>query len=152
MYLLQRGIVFAIIILEVINMKKAIIISGSIILAVLCVFFSLYFISTAPKDTGDFSVDEFAEYIQNEHFQTDKNYGEIIDYKSAAKAGKTAIAEHFENSDGSIFEWMGCSVQYDKANDVYYVRTYHIAPFVKGGAYDVIIQSNGTVLAIWGEK
>jgi len=32
------------------------------------------------------------------------------------------------------------------------VRTYHIAPFVMGGAYDVIIQSNGTVLAIWGEK
>ena len=133
-------------------MKKVIITSSSIILAVVVVFFSLYFISTAPKDTGVFSVDEFAEYIQNEYFQTDKNYGEIIDFKSAAKAGKTAIAERFENCDGSIFEWMGCSVQYDKVNDVYYVRTYHIAPFVMGGAYDVIIQSDGTVLAIWGEK
>ena len=152
MYLLQRGIVFATILLEVINMKKAIIISGSIILAVLVVFFSLYFVSTTPKDTGNFAVNEFAEYIQNEHFQTDKNYGEITDFKSAAKAGKTAIAERFENSDGSIFEWMGCSVQYDKANDVYYVRTYHIAPFMLGGAYDVIIQSDGTVLAIWGEE
>ena len=133
-------------------MKKAIIISGSIILAVLVVFFSLYFISITPKDTGKFSVDEFVEYIQNPYFQTDKNYGKIADYKSAAKAGKAAIAERFENSEGGIFEWMGCSVQYDKANDVYYVRTYHIAPFVKGGAYDVIIQSDGTVLAIWGEK
>ena len=133
-------------------MKKAIIISGSIILAVLVVFFSLYFIATAPKDTGDFSVDKFAEYIQNEHFQTDKNYGEITDFKSAAKVGKTAIAERFENSEGGLFEWMGCSVQYDEANDVYYVRTYHIAPFLKGGAYDVIIKSNGTILAIWGEK
>ena len=133
-------------------MKKAIIISGSIILAVLVVFFSLYFISTAPKDTGDFSVDKFAEYIQNEHFQTDKNYGGITDFKSAAKVGKTAIAERFENSEGGLFEWMGCSVLYDEANDVYYVRTYHIAPFLKGGAYDVIIKSNGTVLAIWGEK
>ena len=91
-------------------MKKAIIISGSIILAVLVVFFSLFFISITPKDTGKFSVDEFVEYIQNPHFQTDKNYGEIADYKSAAKAGKAAIAERFENSEGGLFEWMGCSV------------------------------------------
>lgn len=133
-------------------MKKAIIISGSIILAVLVVFFSLYFISITPKDTGKFSVDEFVEYIQNPHFQTDKNYGEIADYKSAAKAGKAAIAERFENSEGGLFEWMGCSVQYDEENDAYYVRTYHVAPFVLGGAFDVIIQSDGTILAIWGEK
>lgn len=132
-------------------MKKAIIISCSIILAVLIAFFSFYFISTDPKDTGDFSVDAFAAYIQNEHFQTDINYGTITDYKSAAKAGKTAIAERFENAQGSILEWMGCSVQYDKGNDAYYVRIYHIAP-APGGAYDVIMQSNGTVLAIWGEK
>ena len=132
-------------------MKKAIIISGSIILAVLVVFFSLYFISITPKDTGKFSVDEFVEYIQNPHFQTDKNYGEIADYKSAAKAGKAAIAERFENSEGGLFEWMGCSVQYDEENDAYYVRTYHVAPFVLGGAFDVIIQSDGTILAIWGD-
>ena len=133
-------------------MKKAIIISGSIILAVLVVFFSLYFISITPKDTGKFSVDEFVEYIQNPHFQTDKNYGEIIDYKSAAKAGKAAIAERFENSEGSLFEWMGCSVQYDAESDAYYIRTYQMFPPVFGGAYDVIIQSDGIVLAIWGEK
>ena len=133
-------------------MKKAIIISGSIILVVLVVFFSLYFISITPKDTGKFSVDEFVEYIQNPHFQTDKNYGEIADYKSAAKAGKAAIAERFENSEGGLFEWMGCSVQYDKENNAYYVRTYHTSPLVMGGAYDVIIQSDGTVLAIWGEN
>ena len=133
-------------------MKKAIIISGSIILAVLVVFFSLYFISITPKDTGKFSVDEFVEYIQNPHFQTDKNYGEIADYKSAAKAGKAAIAERFENSEGGIFEWMGCTVQYDVENDIYYIRTYHINPNILGGAYDVIIKSDGTVLAIWGEE
>ena len=133
-------------------MKKAIIISGSIILAVLVVFFSLYFISITPKDTGKFSVDEFVEYIQNPHFQTDKNYGEIADYKSAAKAGKAAIAERFENSEGGLFEWMGCSVRYDAESDAYYVRTFHVSPRVLGGAYGVIIQSDGTVLAIWGEK
>ena len=133
-------------------MKKAIIISCSIILAVLCVFFSLYFISTAPKDMGDFSVNDFEKYIQNEHFQTDKNYGEIIDHKSAAKAGKAAIAERFEYSEGGLFEWMGCSVQYDAESDAYYIRTYQMFPPVFGGAYDVIIQSDGIVLAIWGEK
>lgn len=133
-------------------MKKAIIISGSIILAIVVIFFSLYFIATTPKNAGDFSVEEFTEYIENKHFQTDKNYGKITDYKSAAAAGKTAILDRFENSEGGLFEWMGCSVQYDKTNDVYYVRTYRIAPFVMGGAHDAIIQSDGTVLAIWGEK
>ena len=133
-------------------MKKSIIISSSIILALLVVFFSFYFILTTPKSTGDFSVDEFAEYIQNEHFQTDENYGKITDYKSAAKAGKIAIAERFENSEGGLFEWMSCSVQYDKESDAYYVRTYHTNPLVLGGAYDVIIKSDGTVLSIWGEQ
>jgi hypothetical protein len=133
-------------------MKKAIIISGSVILAIVVLFFTLYFVSTAPKNAGDFSVDKFTEYIESEHFQTDKNYGNITDYKSAAAAGKTAITERFENSEGSLFEWMGCSLQYDAENDAYYIRTFHINPLVMGGAYDVIIQSDGTVLAIWGEK
>ena len=133
-------------------MKKGITILGVIIFALLVVFFSFYFILTTPKDTGSFSVDEFAEYIQNEQFQTDKNYGKITDYKSAADAGKTAITERFEIAEGGIFEWMGCSVQFDNETDTYYVRTYHIAPFVKGGAYDVIIQADGTIIAIWGEK
>ena len=133
-------------------MRKTIIILCSVILVFLVAFFSLYFILTTPKDTGDFSVDNYAEYIQNENFQTDNNYGKITDCKSAAIVGKKAIADRFENSDGGIFEWMGCSVQYDTEHDVYFVRTYHLAPFMMGGAYDVIIQSDGTVLAIWGEK
>ena len=133
-------------------MRKTIIILCSVILVFLVAFFSLYFILTTPKDTGDFSVDNYAEYIQNEHFQTDNNYGKITDYKSAASAGKKCIADRFKNSEGGIFEWMGCSVQYDTENDVYFVCTYHLAPFMMGGAYDVIIKSDGTVLAIWGEK
>ena len=133
-------------------MKKAIIILSAIILVFLVAFFALYFILTAPKSTGAFSVDNYAEYIQNENFQTDENYGTITDWKSAVIAGKKAIADRFENSEGGIFEWLGCSVRYDEEGDAYYVRTYHVAPFVLGGAFDVIIQSDGTVLAIWGEK
>ena len=37
-------------------------------------------------------------------------------------------------------------------SDAYYIRTYQMFPPVFGGAYDVIIQSDGIVLAIWGEK
>ena len=133
-------------------MKKAIIILSAIILVFLVAFFALYFILTAPKSTGAFSVDNYAEYIQNENFQTGNNYGKITDNKAAAITGKKAIADRFENSEGGIFEWMGCSVRYDGESDAYYVRTYHVAPFVLGGAFDVIIQSDGTVLAIWGEE
>ena len=133
-------------------MKKATIISGSIIIAILVIFFSLYFVATAPKNAGDFSVDTFAEYIENEHFKTDKTYGKITDYKSAAVAGKNAISDHFENADGGIFAWRGCAVKYDEKSDAYFVETYQILPPVFGGAYGVIIQSDGTVLAIWGEK
>lgn len=133
-------------------MKKAVIIISAIVIALVVAFFSFYFISTATKYTGEFSVTDFEEDIQNEHFQTDKNYGTVTDYKSAAVAGKNAVSERFENSEGGIFEWMRCDVQYDSANDAYYIRSYQIFPFVLGGAYDVIIKSDGTVLAILGEK
>ena len=98
-------------------MKKVIIIISCIILALIIVFFSSYFILTAPKNVGKFSVSEFKEYIENEYFQTDINYGKITDSKSAASAGKTAIYERFENSKGNIFEWMGCAVRYDIAEE-----------------------------------
>ena len=133
-------------------MKKAIIVIGSIVFAVMVLLFCLYFALTAPKFIGDFSINDFQEEIANINFQTENNYGKIDNYKSAASAGKKALADRFENSDGGIFEWMGCSVQYDAENDAYYIRTYHLAPLVMGGAYDVIIKSDGTVLAIWGEK
>lgn len=133
-------------------MKKTITIFSAVVLCVIILFFCLYFALTTPKFTGDFSVNEFQEEMENINFQTEINYGKIGDYKSAASAGKKAIAERFDNSNGGIFKWMGCSVQYDAENDAYYIRTYHLAPRMMGGAYDVIIKADGTVLAIWGEK
>ncbi len=133
-------------------MKKTIIISSITILTIAVIFFASYFMMTSPTFRGEFSVNKFEDYIQNENFQTDKNYGKITDFKSAAQAGKMAIDERFENSAGSIWEWMDCSVRYDKENDVYFIRISHVNPLVLGGAYDVIIQSDGDVLAIWGEK
>jgi hypothetical protein len=133
-------------------MKKAILIGISVILLIAIIFFAGYFILTTPKDSGDFSVNEYQENIENVHFKTDKNYGVITDYKSAAKAGKQAILDRFEDSAGGLFEWMGCDVRYDEKNNAYCVYTYHVNPLVMGGVYAVILQSDGTVLAIWGEK
>ncbi len=134
-------------------MKRTVTISVISILAVVILFFSLYFVLTSPAYTGEFSISEFSEEIQNVSFHVEKTYGSANDYKSAAVAGKAVINERFESSDGSIFEWRGCDVKYDKENDVYHVRTYNISLFpVFGGAYDVIIKSDGTILAIWGEK
>ena len=133
-------------------MKKVAIIIVAVITVLVVLPTSLFFALTAPQDKGAFSVGEFCDELENENFQTDKTYNTIKDYKSAAKIGKTAIADRFENANGSIFRWMGCDVQDDEKNDAYYIRTYRLSPFVMGGAYDVIIQSDGTVLAIWGEK
>lgn len=133
-------------------MKKTIIIFSAVVIGVLVLFFCLYFALTAPKFAGGFSTNDFQKEIENINFQTENNYGNIHDYKSAANAGKIAIADRFENSEGGVFEWMGCTVQYDVENDIYYIRTYHINPNILGGAFDVIIKSDGTVLAIWGEE
>ena len=132
-------------------MKKAKIVIIAVF-ALIVVFFGLYLGLTSPYFSGDFSINEYKEEIENLNFKTEKKYERITDFRSAAKVGKTAISERFDHSDGSIFEWMGCSVHFDNDSDTYYVRTYHVMPFVLGGAYNVLIQSDGTVLAIWGEK
>ena len=131
-------------------MKKAIL-SGLIAFGAVAVFFLFYLISTKPQYAGAYSVEEYSEYILEERFQTDRQYGEISGVSSAAKAGKMAISDRFENAEGDLWEWMGCDIQYDQESDTYYIRTYHLSPRVAGGAYDVIIRSDGTVLAIWGE-
>ena len=133
------------------KMKKAVVIFGAMILVLAVTFFSLYFAQTVPRYAGDFSLDQYREETENINFQTDGNYGTIPDFKSAAKAGKAAIAERFD-APGSLFAWMRCDVRYDLGNDAYYVRMYRAMSFGMGGAYDVIIRSDGTVLAIWGEK
>ncbi len=113
----------------------------------------LYFTLTPPSYGGEFSVSDFTETIENTNFHTDKNYGTITDYESAASAAKAAITERFDWSDSTAADWKGCIVKYDKANDAYLVDTYDISALPKfGGGHIVIIKSDGTVLAIWGEK
>ena len=133
-------------------MKKTAIITSTVILIIVIGFLCLYFAMTSTSYIGEFSVSEFEYEIDNPDFQSDINCGEITDFRTAAKMGKTVISECFENADGSIFRWMACDIMYDEVNDVYYIRTYRISPLLNGGAYDVIVQSDGTVLAVWGEK
>ena len=132
-------------------MKKTIIITAVFLLIIIGVL-SAYFISTSPKNKGEFCVDDYSEEIEEFSNVNSNNYGNISDWKSAAEVGKIAIEEIFgERAHGSFFKWMGCDVQYDPQKDVYYVRTYRIA-LIFGGAYDVIMKADGTVLAMWGEK
>ena len=133
-------------------MKNRIIVLLAVILLFIIAFLSVYFILTAPKYKGEFSIDSFSEDIENYPFESDKKYGNIADYQSAGKIGKAVIDEHCgEYSKGSIVDWIGCDVQYDKENEVYHVRAYHINPFIMGG-YQVIIRTDGTVLALMVEK
>lgn len=133
-------------------MKKAFLIIGGIILLLAAAFICVYFIQTAPNDAGSFSVGEFSMETHHPEFQSDSNYGEITDFKTAARAGKQAVARRFDSYQSSFFHWMGCDVQYDQNKDAYHIRIYPLSSSVKGGAYDVILRSDGTVLAIWGEK
>ena len=133
-------------------MKKTIITVGIVLLALLITLVSAYAIGTAPKDKGSFSVEDYAEYIAEPNFQTERTYDAVTDWKSAAKVGKQAILDRFgKSAQGGLFEWMGCDVQYDSDSDAYYVRTYSLDPNVDGGAFDVILKADGTVLTIWGE-
>lgn len=133
-------------------MKKSILIIGIVLLILIIPFLSVYAIRTAPKDKGAFSVDDYTAYIAEPNFRTERTYGAITDWKTAANIGKQAIRDRFgKSAEGGLFEWMGCDVQYDTDNDTYYVRTYHVNPNVLGGAFDVIIKADGTILAIWGE-
>lgn len=134
-------------------MRKRIAIICGIVVVCLCIAYLVaYFIATSPVDQGAFLAEEFSEYIDCEEFQTDLVYDRITDVKTAGIVGEKAISDRFEESKGSIFEWMGCDVRYDAENDFWHVRTYPIFPLMKGGAYDVILRSDGTVVTIWGEK
>ena len=133
-------------------MKRAMIVTGSIALVVLALLVCLSLVLTAPKFKGNFSISDYQAEMDNPNFWSDVNYGTIKDFEIAARVGKQVIANRFEDSMGGIFAWMGCAVQYDAENDVYFVRTYPLLPLIAGGAYDVILQTDGTVLAVWGEK
>lgn len=134
-------------------MKKTVVVFISVTLILLVGVFSLYSVLTSPKYEGEFSIDSFSDEIDRFSFESSGHFGNITDYQSAAKAGMNAIEELFgEESAGSFFEWRGCTVKYDTEHDVYHIRTFQMFPPVLGGAYNALIRSDGTGLAVWGEK
>ena len=134
-------------------MKKGFFVVGSILLAVLVAYFGLYFVCTTPFDDGSFELSDYSDFIDDPNFQHDKNYGEITDYKTAAKIGKEIFAERFEESKSSLFSWRGCAVTYDDTNKAWFINTFPISPIpVFGGGFCAIVSSNGNVITVWGEK
>jgi hypothetical protein len=134
-------------------MKKILVICLCVVLIILIAVFVLYVFATAPKYEGEFLLEVYEEEIKNQNFQMETTYGEIIDYKFAAKVGQKAISDRFSDAESSLLKWRGCLVSYDKENDVYHVLSYPIAVIpMFGGSYEVLIKSDGTILAIWGNK
>jgi len=102
-------------------------------------------------DGGSFSVDAYAAHIANPHFQTRYTYGPIENYRQAGQAGIQAVTDRFQEQVSLSLR--GCIVYYDSQNDIWHVQLHWTSPLVTfGGGYSVLLKSDGTVLAIWGEK
>ena len=131
-------------------MKKNLLNCGIFVLIIAVLYITAYFVFTMPINSGTFSKDEYYKELNNPEFKTDKVYEKITDMASAAKVGKKAIADRFENSESKLFSWKGCEVKYNDTDDIWCVRIFTFLGF--GGGYSVLFNSNGSVLAIWGEK
>lgn len=102
-------------------------------------------------DGGSFSVDAYAAHIANPHFQSRYTYGPIENYRQAGQAGIQAVTDRFQEQVSLSLR--GCIVYYDSQNDIWHVQLHWTSPLVTfGGGYSVLLKSDGTVLAIWGEK
>ena len=67
---------------------KIIAIILDVILLLITVFISAYFLLTAPQYDGEFSLDDFSNMTESFPFAENKAYSKIIDDKSAEKTGK----------------------------------------------------------------
>lgn len=103
------------------------------------------------RDGGTFAVEDYGEEIGNPYFQTMYSYSPVENYRQAGNAGIQAMADRFGKD--LAFELRGCNVCYDEGDDVWLVQL-HIVSAVPmfGGGYSAILKSDGTVLAVWGEK
>lgn len=102
-----------------------------------------------------FSIEDFTAEINNPNFHTDIQYDSVHDYRSAVKVSKTVIADHFgpQSSGNDWFMWRSLTVRHNKENDIWHVSSGIIfPPLMFGGGYDVLIASDGKVIAVWGSK
>lgn len=130
--------------------KKAVIIGIVLLVLVVCVVM----IALLPGKVESFSVSDYTEQIENPNFHTDKQYAAVTDARGAKKIGQEALTERFgDNDDGYWFTWPRITVSYDEENDVWLIVKGNASLFpVEGGSLYVLIRSDGTEIAIWGEK
>ncbi len=96
----------------------------------------------------DFCVSDYRSYI--EAFPSSQNVGKILDEKDVLKKAESVWVSMFGES---VKRERPYSVFYDNQNDVWLVMS--LAPTnmnQKGGSAFIIIQTNGTVLAVWHEE
>ena len=138
--------------------KKAVLITLVILLVLLILIgslpFLLYGLIVTPRFKGDFSVEGYTAYIEEERYQSDLTYGKVENKTEVVKAAKKAFADRFDDNDGLLSPRM-YSIYHDKEADVWLVESHSallLLPFALGGGHYLLLNSDGTVLAIWGTK
>ena len=140
------------------NKKRLLVVLLSLLLALLLLLgalpFLLYGLIVTPRFKGDFSVEGYTAYIEEERYQSDLTYGKVENKTEVVKAAKKAFADRFDDKDGRLSPRM-YSIYHDKEADVWLVESHSallLLPFVLGGGHYLLLNSDGTVLAIWGTK
>lgn len=128
-------------------MKKGLLIIAVVLLS-LCVLGGVAFaIYVTPQYEGEFVVEEYTDKISNPNFHSGKTYAPITDKGSAVEVGKAAIIDRF----GTQAEERIYRTKYHAEEDVWCISAQPKG-IVMGGSLYVLIRSDGTEVAIWGEK
>lgn len=99
-----------------------------------------------------FALQDYAEYVdhfaENEHFRPymDAYEAEPVEDAQAAKQVAEALFTTIYGESEEPY-----SVYYDDAEGVWYVRGFK-SPFALGGVAEILIRTDGTILAIWHGK
>lgn len=110
--------------------------------------FLLYGLIVTPKFEGSFSAESYGSYMEEERYQSDLTYGTIENKTDAVKAAKKAFSDRFDEK-ATLLNPRMYSIYHDKEADVWLVESH---PLAMGGGLHLLLDSDGTVLAIWGTK
>lgn len=118
--------------------------------------FSLFFIISTTiltvskliedNSVGSFTIDDYSYYVQ--HFEVDIITSPITSRKDACNIAVSIWKEEFNIVDRKT---KPCKVYFDPNNEVWLVRG-NSSCFSLGGVPNVLIRSNGAVLAVWHDK
>ena len=129
-------------------MKKGLLITGIVVACLVLLGGVAFAIYVTPQYEGEFVVEEYADKISNPNFHSGKTYAPITDKDSAVEVGKAAIIDRF----GTQAEERIYRTKYHAEEDVWCISAQPKGIMVMGGSLYVLIRSDGTEVAIWGEK